>query len=400
MNTDNARYEIGKSIVSDGGLRVEWVDGHQSRFHAIWLRHQCTCTFCGTPHNAVRGIRLHHISHDISIASAEVSGHSVKIAWSDDGHRSVYDARWLRDHCYSKQERQVRKHRPVLWDSSIGADPPVVSFKLASADPHARLAALNAVRDYGFCKIVDAPTEAGDASKLIELVGPQRQTHYGTYVLSGKKAVDNVGDTTAALDPHSDETYRLSTIGITVFQVLQPSATGGESTLVDGFEAVRRLREGWPEDFDLLTRVPITAHRIDTAHNSDGQERWYTSRMPVIKLDCDGDVSGVRLNERQIAPLEIDEDLVEPCYSALRRVLDILYDPDLRITFSLGRGEGLLFDNQRLLHGRTAFTQGSPARSVLTSSVNLEDFHSSLRLLQRQVGVDTISTVLCQGISV
>lgn len=146
--------------------------------------------------------------------------------------------------------------------------------------------------------------------------------------------------------------------------------------------------------------MPVTAHRIDTAYNSGGQSRWYMSRMPVIKLDGDGDVSGVRLNERQIAPLDIDADLVEPCYRALRRIFDILYDPELRITFALKSGEGLVFDNQRVLHGRTTFTLEEPARSVLTSSVDLEEFHSSLRQLQESVGVDAPPMLLCQGMAV
>ncbi|MFA9420576.1 MAG: hypothetical protein ACERLB_10535 [Gammaproteobacteria bacterium] len=66
------------------------------------------------------------------------------------------------------------------------------------------------------------------AQRLIFLVGTQRQTHYGSYELSKKSTMDNVGDVTSALDPHTDETYRLSAIGITVFQVRHPSANGGD----------------------------------------------------------------------------------------------------------------------------------------------------------------------------
>ena len=400
MSANEDRFSIERAELSNGGLAITWADGHESRFHAIWLRHQCACASCGTPMNAVRGIRLHHIPEDISIETLNVSRAGIGLTWAGDGHPSDYQARWLREHCYSTTERASRKHRPTLWDHSIEAAPPIASLVHAEANPTDRLAMLEAVRDYGFCKITDAPVEGSEAHRLIEIVGPQRQTHYGTYTLSKKTSVDNVGDITDALDPHIDETYRLSTIGITVFQVLHPSSNGGASTLVDGFEAARRLRDQWPDDFDLLARVPITAHRVDESHNSGGRTRWYMSRRPVLKLDSDGDVSGVRLNERQIAPLDIEADLVEPCYRALRRIFDILYDPELRITFPLQAGEGLLFDNQRVLHGRTSFTPEKPARSVLTSSVDLEEFHSSLRLLQRDLGVETSPNLLCQGMSI
>lgn len=398
--TGESRYTIKGARIEGRGLAVDWADGHRSQYHGVWLRHQCSCKACGTPMNAVRGIRLHHIPDDICPARLDTAGDDVHVRWSHDDHSSTYSARWLRDHCYCAAERASRKHRPNLWDGSIAGDPPVASLADAEANPKARLAMLEAVRDFGFCMISDVPTDEGQSHRLIEAVGPQRQTHYGTYVLSKRASVDNVGDTTSALDPHIDETYRLSTIGITVFQVLRPSSNGGASTLVDGFEAVRRLREDWPEDFDLLTKVPITAHRLDAAQNSGGQQRWYMSRLPVIKLDHEGDVSGVRLNERQIAPLDIDADLVEPCYRALRRIFDILYDRDLRATYPLEAGEGLLFDNQRVLHGRTEYTPEEPARSVLTSSVDLEEFHSTLRLLQNEVGVDAPPMVLSQGMAV
>ncbi len=394
------RYAISLAGIEGREVTVEWGDGHRSQYHPTWLRHQCHCNSCGTPMNAVRGIRLHHIPEDISPSSIERSDNEITVTWSPDDHRSVYSARWLRDHCYSDRERATRKHRPVLWDGRIVEDPPLADFSEVEEDPQKRLTMLEAVRDYGFCKVVNVPTEPGQSQRLIEAVGPQRQTHYGTYTLSKKASVDNVGDITSALDPHVDETYRLSTIGITVFQVLRPSSEGGDSTLVDGFEAVRRLRETWPEDVDLLARLPITAQRYDAARNSGGKPRWYAARIPVIKLDHDGDVSGVRLNERQIAPLDMSPELVEPAYRALRRIFHILYDPDLRVTFPLKAGEGLLFDNQRVLHGRTEFSPEEPARSVLTSSVNLEEFHSSLRLLQKDLGYDGPPMVLSQGMAV
>jgi alpha-ketoglutarate-dependent taurine dioxygenase len=106
----------------------------------------------------------------------------------------------------------------------------------------------------------------------------------------------------------------------------------------------------------------------------------------VIRVDADGDISGIHVNERQIGPLDMPGELIEPYYRALRRLLKAVYDPGLMITLPLAAGEGLLFDNQRVLHGRTAFIPEDPPRSVLTSSVDLEEFHSSIRMLRRELG--------------
>ena len=341
MNSDEARYTLKAAHAGEGHLVVDWADGHRSSYHPMWLRHQCACEACGTPLNAVRGLRLHHIPADIAPASVTHDAAGATIVWNGDGHRSHYPARWLRDHCYSEKERALRKHVPVLWDASIAGREPVADYEEACASEPARLAMLEAVRDYGFCKIVNVPADEAHSKQLIELVGPQRITHFGTYKLAKKKAVDNVGDNSDPLDPHQDETYRLSSVGITVFQVLHPSSNGGESTLVDGFEAARRLREEAPDDFELLAKLPITGQRLDLSRNTDGKKRFLVAKMPVLKLDYDGDVAGLRLNERQIGPLDLPGDMIGPCYGALRRIFDIVYDPALRLTLPLEAGDGL-----------------------------------------------------------
>lgn len=398
MPQSDVKYRIKSLAAVEGQLGIGWSDGHASTFHPMWLRHQCACATCGTPVTAVRGLRLRHIPNDIAFRIEDHDEETVDLAWTNDGHRSRYTAMWLRDHCYSDAERQRRRHLPVLWDRRIHNDAPYADMRACEGSADHRLAMLERVRDYGFCRIGNAPTEAAEVGRLISLAGPQRQSHHGTYTLSKKAAVDNVGDITDPLDPHVDETYRLSTIGITVFQVLRPSTDGGHSILVDGFEAVRRLKKAHPDDFGLLTRAPITGARRDQAHNSAGQVKWYSATMPVIRLDFDGEVSGLRCNERQIMPLDLPGRLIEPCYRALKHFYEILYDPELRVMFKLAAGEGLIFDNQRVLHGRTGFTPEEPARSVLTSSVDIEEFHSSLRLLTEQVRGQVPPMRLAQGI--
>ncbi|MED5408987.1 MAG: TauD/TfdA family dioxygenase, partial [Pseudomonadota bacterium] len=158
----------------------------------------------------------------------------------------------------------------MLWDKKIEIDPPTFIFSEIENSPSDRLEMLEAVCDYGFCKVEGAPGLAQEAARLVQLVGAKRITHFGDFELSNKKvsntsddmvaltdkkSVNNVGDIRQALQPHCDETYRTSTIGITIFQVFEPSTEGGHSTLVDGFEAARRFRADFPDDFERLVRT-------------------------------------------------------------------------------------------------------------------------------------------------
>jgi gamma-butyrobetaine dioxygenase len=72
---------------------------------------------------------------------------------------------------------------------------------------------------------------------------------------------------------------------------MQPSSKGGHSTLMDGFEAIRRLQEQSPDDYELLTRTPILTQRYDPDHAEGELPRWYQCRLPMIQLDADGDIS-------------------------------------------------------------------------------------------------------------
>ncbi|MEM7171084.1 MAG: TauD/TfdA family dioxygenase [Pseudomonadota bacterium] len=395
-----APYVIERAAIENRDLLVQWGDGHRSRYHPFWLRHQCRCPDCGSPVNAIRNIYLEQIPEDITPRLEAWARDRVQLCWTNDGHGSRYEAVWLRDNCPSEAERAKRRHRPKLWDGRMGANPPTTDFEAADADPKARLAMLEAVNDYGFCKVENLPGEFEESHRLIRLVGDQRQTHYGSYTLSKKASADNVGDITSALRPHFDETYRLSGIGITVFEVFNPAASGGASTLVDGFEAVRRFRAAWPEDFERLCRTPVATQRYDAATSTEREPKWFMANLPLIRLDSEGEVVGLRLNERQIGPLDLPAEEVGPCYRALKRIFEILYDPDLQLTFPLRAGEGLLFNNQRVLHGRTAFRAGEAEdapRSVLTSSVDLEEFYSTLRLLKWQVEGTTRLMIYPQG---
>ena len=54
------------------------------------------------------------------------------------------------------------------------------------------------------------------------------------------------------------------------------------------------------------------------------------------------------------------------------------------IEFRLAAGEMLVFSNQRLMHGRTAFDPSASKRHIRSCHVDLDEFYSSLRILYRE----------------
>ena len=63
-----------------------------------------------------------------------------------------------------------------------------------------------------------------------------------------------------------------------------------------------------------------------------------------------------------IAPLQFAAHEAAPFYSAYRRFAALLRDPRYHLQLRLGDGDLVVFDNQRTLHGRTAFSSARTAR--------------------------------------
>ena len=82
-----------------------------------------------------------------------------------------------------------------------------------------------------------------------------------------------------------------------------------------------------------------------------------------------------------------------------RRSLNDRHDPELRVTFESRAGEGLMFHGQRVPCGRTAYMPEESARFVLTGSVDLDEFRSSLPVSTEQVSGEVPSTRVRQGMA-
>ena len=394
---NQGQFQIEQATILDNKIKVTWKDRHYSDFHLVWLRHQCECTQCGSSLDGLRNNWILEIPDNPRVSSMSQENDGISITWADNEHQSHYPASWLRNHCYSDNSHRSRRHRVTLWDSTMGDRIPVFDVPGITSDIDRHLALLETVRDVGFCKLTNVDTRLSGIEEAANLFGPVRQTHWGISEINEKNSQYNVGDSGRALLPHMDETYRLSSVGVTILQMVQPSEKGGHSILVDGFEVARRVRESDPEAFRLLSTLAVTFKRHHKGESADGRPRMLVSRSPIIKLDGEGEIEGVRINERHISPLDIRGELVEPYYRALKVLFTHTYDPALEIQLPLQSGEAMVFENNRVLHGRTEFVRGEKPRYARTCTVDLEEFHSTMRLLQMKLGRPGVNQVIYQG---
>ncbi|MGI9318337.1 MAG: TauD/TfdA family dioxygenase, partial [bacterium] len=237
------------------------------------------------------------------------------------------------------------------------------------------------------------PKEPGSVEQVAGLLGDLGDSAYTrVFDLTPSSKTRTLGNTTRPVPPHTDEAFRYSPPGINVLGCVKPADQGGDSILVDGLNLARIIRQNHPQEFEYLTTLAQSFHRI---HPGQLDQR---ARQRVFALDDRGEVVGIRVHTRSQGPLDIEADYVEAYYEAYWRLCALMMSPENQIRFRLESGDTVLFDNHRVLHARQHFAD--PYRFLQICNVSREGFHEQYRLLASKLGhTDEADMILSGGMT-
>jgi trimethyllysine dioxygenase len=167
-----------------------------------------------------------------------------------------------------------------------------------------------------------------------------------------------------------------------MFHLIEFEGTGGMSLLVDGFQVARRLKMTSPEAYKTLSTIRISTH---SAGDSDVLIQPTPKAHPILNHDpLTSELYQIRYNNDDRSTLNhlIPEE-VELFYDALRKWNKILTDKENEYWINLKPGRVLIFDNWRVLHGRSEFVGH---RRLIGAYLNWDDYRSKLKtsILSRQ----------------
>ncbi|MEM7124667.1 MAG: gamma-butyrobetaine dioxygenase [Pseudomonadota bacterium] len=368
----------------DGGdsLEIAWPDGASARFHAIWLRDNAQDASTRDPGNGQRLITLADIPAETRIAEAAIDGDDVVITFQPEGKALRFRPDWLRENAYDLARGPVA---PTLalgaeaWNSGLNAKVPTGSFPdMATGGPALR-DWLAAVRCYGFAKVTGGRTTSGALLELVDLFGYVRETNYGKWFeVRTEINPTNLAYTGLGLQAHTDNPYRDPVPTLQILWCLENSADGGESMVVDGFAAALRLHEEDPEGFAALSGHSA---RFEYA-GSKGVH--LSAKRPMIEMLPDGELLGIRFNNRSAAPVtDVPYDAMPAYYRAYRRMSEIVNDPAMEVSFKLEPGEAFIVDNTRVLHARKAY-DGTGSRWLQGCYADKDGLLSTLSALESE----------------
>lgn len=347
-------------------------------FHPLWLRDNCLCADC----RHSNGQRLHEtwlLPLEPQVIEAHEDETGLYVTWGAESgtHPSFYPAEWLEKHAHPEQGLRAASSAPVLWGSELQGELPSFSYQDVIQNPAVKRDWLSAVARFGAAKLADVPVQRGMILKVVELFGFVRNTNYGELfeVVTEKQPV-NLAYTPIPLSLHTDNPYRDPVPTLQLLHCLVQAQEGGVTALSDGFFAAEKLREIDPAAFALLSSTAV-----DFRFASDDAE--LSHRGPMIKTDVDGRVCEVRINNRSCAPIALPFEQLSAYYAAYQKFMQTLQGEQCKITLKLKAGELLLFDNQRVLHGREVQAIGQ--RHLQGCYADKDGLRSTLALLERQL---------------
>ena len=352
------------------------LDGVVRRFHYVWLRDNSWAPEDRVALSSERKLFTAYIDEGIAPVSA-TWGHTagLEVLWND-GQACTYAPAWLRAHDYSnEQTRRAQRFEPTLWNETVAQLPRFTRDEVVGTTGR-QLAYLDAVREFGAAIVTGVPSIEGEIERFAETIGHVREIAFErVHNVRHDPTGYSVAHTAGELKPHTDLPSYSWPPSIQLLHFLSNQATGGESTLVDGWAALAELRRTHPEHFDTLCRVPVPYQLF-----SDDEDTW--AENPMVTLDTDGEIKLFRFSNQLAQPLSVSFDQVEAFYDAYRHLGSIIDSGRYRAVFRSQDGDLLTVHSHRVLHGRLPYDSASGARHLQDVYMEFDDFLARRRVLR------------------
>jgi gamma-butyrobetaine dioxygenase len=360
-------------------LGVAWVDGSVDEFASIWLYDNAPGH--RDPHSGQRLIDIADLPDEPRIRSAAVQNGRLHLEWEGSSESVWFDLSWL------AAQRDRRPYRPEFdprrWLEGAALEAAReftrASLRDLQSDRPLRSGWLTRLLQDGIGFLSGVPAAEDALVEAMRLVGQVAETNYGlVFDVRSVARPENLAYSDLGLGLHTDNPYRDPVPGFQALHVLIASPDGGESLFADGFALAEHFRAIDPEAFALLARTPVPFH-----YRSRNAELF--AERPLIEISCRGEVRAVHYNSRSIAPLRLAPLEAAPFYAAYRRFAAVLREPRFQLKILLAEGEIVVFDNQRILHGRTAFSSEQHARHLRGCYLTRDSVYGSAALLRREL---------------
>jgi gamma-butyrobetaine dioxygenase len=341
---------------------------------ALWLRERCQDPVSLDPLTQQRLFDPHHLPDDLALVSVEKSGENrARLAFSD-GYAGEYDLSLLAD----TLDLADGLPREIPWRADLALETVSVDGRALDSDA-VRLKAAQTFLTHGLVIIRNLSTDPECILEVARRFGHVRETNFGRlFEVYSRPGSNDLAYRPVPLGAHTDNPYREPVPGIQLLHCLVNETAGGWSTLVDSLAVAASLQEEDPEGLELLASIPVRFRFIDANEE-------LIERRPIVQRDVSGRMTGVHYSPRLDSLPLLDAATTRRFQRARRRLSELLADPRFELRFPLTAGELMMFNNSRVLHGRTAYDPNEGDRHLQGCYIDLDGPRSLYRTLSRRL---------------
>ncbi len=332
--------------VLPSSLELFWEDGQRQKISWFWLRDHDPAS------RLPSGQKLSTLQawpEELLPKEVRQEGSRLEVTWLDDGHISRFETSMLR----ASLEQPGAFGSKVLWNRILDTNMAFFPFGAVNSGGSHRLEWIEWLRDHGFVGLRGVPAQAEALEEVIRWLGPIRETNFGRiFDIRAKLNPSNLSDSNLMLPPRTENPYRDPAPGLHAMLCLDPGSEGGAITLVDGFFVLQKVKRRMPQGFQLLSEIPVRFHYED-------DKVWLTHERTLVEMGFSGEVRSLAFNNRSVDPFSLPGSQQEAWYHAYRKLEEEILAKENQLKIPLGKGDLLLIDNRRVLHGQ----EGYPANS-------------------------------------
>lgn len=360
---------------SERAFSVTWGDQSVTQFPFIWLRDNDRDEL--HPQTRERTFDLTSVNLDICPDAFDVRPDRIEVRWPGCSVASIYEARWLHAHRPGQARHDAARVERCPWDGHELREIPRVDAGECARSPEALLNALLRVKRIGLILVEGLADDVSAGEAFADLIGFKRKTNFGVmFEVVSEAQPNNLAYTALALPLHTDLANQEAIPGYQFLHSFRNSATGGESVFADGLRICDDFEKQQPREFELLKRIAIPWR----FHDEDNDIRQH---RPIIGRRDNGDFDCFVFNAHISDVPDMETEILYEFYAAYRALMTQVRDSKYAVRYALRPGEMAVFDNRRVLHGRTAFDPTSGTRHYRGYYIEHNEIDSRIRVLSR-----------------
>ena len=356
--------------------------GKKHEIHPLWLRERANNNDLVDQLTEQRTYDPTTLNEKIIIKKVNINNNNLDIEFSD-GISATYNVTDLCNELDTKNLKEGPIKKRTLWNSKL-INKPIVEFN-NNFESKETLEMLKKFHEYGFVIIKNVPTENNYIVNFANSIGAIRPTNFGIYF--DVKSIPNYNDlayTPKHLFPHTDNPYRKPVPCIQLLHCIENEVTGGFSTLVDGFRIASFMKENYKEYFDILTSTKVRFRFVD---KDVILENW----GELIEIDDENKLKQIRYNTKIEYVPHINKKSLELFYKARKKMGELCSSKDYEIKFKLIKGDLLMMDNHRTLHGRTSYDPKEGMRHLKGCYIDYDSSEGKLNHLIRKFKLENVA---------